>query len=120
LCPSGRLLHSSTRSGIQLLLPSARTRRRMLRRRRGQGHREDRLRLRGGRVSVPVAPKHLEPASRHRLLIPALGLNQILSWGSSYYLLAVLAGPIAADTGWPLPWITAGRGSSGLQRFLRT
>jgi predicted MFS family arabinose efflux permease len=83
------------------------------RRRNGQGHREDRLRLRRGRVSVPVAAKHLEPASRRRLLIPALGLNQILSWGSSYYLLAVLAGPIAADTGWPLPWIV-GSLSAGL------
>lgn len=30
---------------------------------------------------------------------------QIFTWGSSYYLLAVLAAPIAADTGWPLPWI---------------
>ncbi|MEP9354671.1 MFS transporter [Xanthobacter sp. KR7-65] len=30
---------------------------------------------------------------------------QILTWGSSYYLLAVLAAPIAADTGWSLPWI---------------
>src|SRR3546814_8380718 len=29
----------------------------------------------------------------------------ILAWGSSFYLLAVLAGPIAADTGWPLSWI---------------
>jgi predicted MFS family arabinose efflux permease len=62
---------------------------------------------------VPIAAKHLEPASRRRLLIPALGLNQILSWGSSYYLLAVLAGPIAADTGWPPPWIV-GSLSAGL------
>ncbi len=30
---------------------------------------------------------------------------QIISWGSSYYLLTVLAAPIEADTGWPLPWI---------------
>src|SRR4051812_7358001 len=53
------------------------------------------------------------PAGRSRLLIPALGLNQILSWGSSYYLLAVLAGPVAADTGWPLPWVV-GSLSAGL------
>jgi MFS family permease len=38
-------------------------------------------------------------------VITALGVTQILAWGSSYYLSAVLAGPIAADTGWPLPWI---------------
>ncbi|MCE6950855.1 MFS transporter [Cereibacter sphaeroides] len=35
----------------------------------------------------------------------ALGVVQILAWGSSYYLMAVLAAPIAADTGWPLPWV---------------
>ncbi len=30
----------------------------------------------------------------------ALGLAQITAWGTSYYCLGVLAGPIAADTGW--------------------
>ncbi|WP_407518549.1 MFS transporter [Methylobacterium oryzisoli] len=43
----------------------------------------------------------------------ALGLVEILNWGTSYYLLAVLAGPVAADTGWPLPWIV-GSLSAGL------
>lgn len=43
---------------------------------------------------------------RDRLtVISALGVVQILAWGSSYYLPAVLATPIAADTGWPLSWI---------------
>jgi len=43
---------------------------------------------------------------RSRLtVISALGVVQILAWGSSYYLPAVLAAPIAADTGWPLSWI---------------
>lgn len=37
--------------------------------------------------------------------ISALGVAQILAWGSSYYLLAVLAAPVAAETGWPVPWI---------------
>ncbi len=37
-----------------------------------------------------------------------LGITLILSWGSSYYLPAVLAGPIARDTGWPLPWVVSG------------
>lgn len=52
------------------------------------------------------------PASANQLLagprwpiISALGVVQIFAWGSSYYLLAVLAAPIAADTGWPLAWI---------------
>ena len=45
-------------------------------------------------------------ASRPRLVVvSAVGVAQILAWGSSYYLPAVLAGPIAADTGWPLGWV---------------
>ena len=31
-----------------------------------------------------------------------------LTWGSSFYLPAVLAGPIVADTGWPLVWVVGG------------
>jgi hypothetical protein len=48
-----------------------------------------------------------------QVVVGGLGIVQILSWGSSYYLLAVLAGPIASDTGWPLPWII-GALSAGL------
>lgn len=40
-----------------------------------------------------------------RLIVTALGVTQIMAWGSSYYLPAVLAKPIADDTGWPLTWI---------------
>ena len=47
------------------------------------------------------------------VVIAALGLTQILAWGSSYYLLAVLATPIAADTGWPPP-LVVGALSAGL------
>lgn len=43
-----------------------------------------------------------------RIVVPALGVTQILAWGSSYYLPAVLAKPIADDTGWPLGWIVGG------------
>src|SRR4051812_30450647 len=46
--------------------------------------------------------------STQRVVITALGLGQILGWGSSYYLPAVLAQPIAADPGRSLPWIVAG------------
>lgn len=47
-----------------------------------------------------------EPLARPRWqVISALGVVQIFAWGSSYYLLTVLAAPIAADTGWPLAWI---------------
>jgi predicted MFS family arabinose efflux permease len=41
-------------------------------------------------------------------VIAAVGIIQVLAWGSSYYLLAVLAGPIARDTGWSYPWVIAG------------
>lgn len=41
-------------------------------------------------------------------VISALGVFEILAWGSSFYLLGALAAPIAADTGWPLPWIFGG------------
>ena len=38
-------------------------------------------------------------------MVPVLGVVQIFAWGSSYYLLAVLAEPIAKDTGWPMAWV---------------
>jgi MFS family permease len=41
-------------------------------------------------------------------IIAVLGFTQCLAWGSSYYLLAVLARPIAAETGWPLSWVVGG------------
>ncbi len=50
----------------------------------------------------------LPPAPRRAVVVAALGITQILSWGSTYYLPAVLAGPIAAETGWPLTAVVAG------------
>lgn len=47
------------------------------------------------------------------MVVSAIGVGQILAWGSSYYLPAVLACPIAADTGWPLGWVI-GALSAGL------
>ena len=41
-------------------------------------------------------------------LVSAIGIGQILAWGSSYYLLAVLAPVIAGDTGWSLAWVVSG------------
>jgi len=40
--------------------------------------------------------------------VTALGLAQILGWGTSFYFPAVLAKPIVADTGWPLFWVVGG------------
>jgi MFS family permease len=42
------------------------------------------------------------------IVVTALGVTQILAWGSSYYLIAVLARPIATDTGWPFGWVVGG------------
>jgi hypothetical protein len=42
------------------------------------------------------------------IIIPVLGVTQILAWGSSYYLLAVLAEPIAGSTDWPRAWVVGG------------
>jgi predicted MFS family arabinose efflux permease len=42
------------------------------------------------------------------VIITVLGALQILSWGSSFYLPAVIARPIAQDTGWPYAWVVAG------------
>lgn len=41
-------------------------------------------------------------------MVSALGIAQILVWGSSYYLIAVLARPIQAATGWNYTWIAGG------------
>jgi MFS family permease len=43
-----------------------------------------------------------------RLVIAALGLTQILGWGTSFYFPAVFAEPIVGETGWPLGWVVGG------------
>jgi MFS family permease len=64
------------------------------------------------RVNIPDAAEdpttgaHLEPT--RRTVIATLGFTQILAWGSSYYLPAVLAEPITRDTHWPLTWVVSG------------
>ena len=40
--------------------------------------------------------------------VTVLGIGQILGWGSSFYLPAVLAGPIVADMGWPFSQVIGG------------
>jgi len=40
--------------------------------------------------------------------VSALGVIEIFAWGSTYYLMAVLAGPIAVDTGWSVGMLSAG------------
>lgn len=80
-------------------------------------------------VSGEPSPATSTPP-RLMIVIPVLGVTQILAWGSSYYLLAVLAKPIADDTGWPFAWVIGGlslgllaaglispRVGDGIQRF---
>jgi len=54
-----------------------------------------------------------EHTARRRVIVAAIGLMQILAWGSSFFLLTVLGAPIVADTGWSLTW-TVGALSVGL------
>ncbi|WP_375688427.1 MFS transporter [Pseudooceanicola sp. LIPI14-2-Ac024] len=50
-----------------------------------------------------------DPASVPRWrVISALGVVQILAWGSSYYLIAVISAPIQAETGWSAGLVTGG------------
>ncbi|MGH1424111.1 MAG: MFS transporter [Pseudooceanicola sp.] len=41
-------------------------------------------------------------------VVTALGVVQIFTWGSSFYLLAVLAAPLRAETGWSSTLVTSG------------
>lgn len=41
-------------------------------------------------------------------IVIALGIAQIFGWGSTFYLLGALTGPIADETAWSETWILAG------------
>jgi len=57
-------------------------------------------------MSHAALPTALGSGARPRwAVVSSVGVAQILAWGSSYYLTAVLAGPVSADTGWKLSWI---------------
>lgn len=47
-------------------------------------------------------------APSQRVTVAALGIVQILAWGSTFYLPAILAARMEAETGWPLSWIVGG------------
>ncbi|MDX8450461.1 MFS transporter [Mesorhizobium sp. VK3C] len=47
-------------------------------------------------------------APKRATIVTLLGPTQIMAWGSSYYLPAVIAPRVAADTGWPLAWVVGG------------
>tara|TARA_R110002072_G_scaffold52637_1_gene140068 strand:- start:23010 stop:24224 length:1215 start_codon:yes stop_codon:yes gene_type:complete len=56
-------------------------------------------------VSASSQAEPYPGAPQKRWIVSALGIMQIFAWGSTFYLPAILAAPIAADTGWSLTWI---------------
>lgn len=66
--------------------------------------RHDRFRL-WSHLKPAIASEAVPAGGR---ILGALGITQIFAWGTSYYLLTVLAAPIANDTGWPLTLIVGG------------
>ncbi len=59
---------------------------------------------------MSLVPSSAAPARGRpkQSVIAVLGVTEILAYGSTYYLPAVLAKPISVDTGWPLAWIVGG------------
>ncbi len=52
--------------------------------------------------SLPPSPAGVRSRGT---IVTALGLTQIMAWGSSYYLPAVIAPAVSAQTGWPFAWV---------------
>ncbi len=50
----------------------------------------------------------LTPPGRRFTIISALGIVEILAWGSSYYLSAIIAQHISSEMGWPTAWAVGG------------
>ena len=53
-------------------------------------------------------PEQIHPPINRSRLVWAMGFTQILAWGSTYYLPAVLASPIAKETGWSITNVVGG------------
>lgn len=50
----------------------------------------------------------LHPVVDRTKLVGAMGVTQVLAWGSTYFLPAVLAAPIARDTNWSITSVVGG------------
>ncbi|MHC8357669.1 MFS transporter [Pseudomonas sp. LB3P81] len=61
-------------------------------------------------MSVPVVtlPEQIHPPINRSRLVWGMGFTQILAWASTYYLPAVLAAPIAKETGWSITGVVGG------------
>ena len=53
-------------------------------------------------------PEQIHPTINRSRLVWGMGFTQILAWGSTYYLPAVLAAPIAKETGWSITSVVGG------------
>jgi predicted MFS family arabinose efflux permease len=72
----------------------------MRRRARGNIARDLALARTETRVTIPLPDRHI--------IVTALGITQILAWGSSFYLLTVLGPYVSRDTGWRYDAVIAG------------
>src|SRR5215831_19447906 len=59
-------------------------------------------------ASTPRAHWRARLADPMLAAVLALGITQITAWGTSYYCLGVLAGPISKDTGWSRGFVFLG------------
>ncbi|MER8571404.1 MFS transporter [Mesorhizobium sp. M1338] len=57
---------------------------------------------------MTMSPPSAAVVRGRRTIITTLGVTQIMAWGSSYYLPAVIAPAVALGTGWPLAWVVGG------------
>lgn len=55
-----------------------------------------------------TSPEQIQPPINHSRLVWSMGFTQILAWGTTYYLPAVLAAPIATETGWSITSVVGG------------
>ena len=59
-------------------------------------------------VANEIDPQAGSRLPDRRIVITALGIAQMLAWGTSFYFPAVFAEPIVAATGWSLGWVVGG------------
>jgi hypothetical protein len=62
----------------------------------------------GGVVVINQDQETTSGLPDRRIVVTALGIAQILAWGTSFYFPAVFAAPIVAETGWSLGAVVGG------------
>jgi predicted MFS family arabinose efflux permease len=60
------------------------------------------------RLSEDAVGMSADAKPDRRVVVSVLGFGQILAWGSTFYLLAVLGPPIVRDTGWAYDEVISG------------